>query len=313
LQCGAVPAATLIGLEPTVLLTAGGIAWFSVGLAGRAARGGDPADLVILSGSGAFTLQLIAMGFVLPGIQAYGKLPLGIALTDVSAVAVILSGVVLRVVSAAGLGYRHLAAIWDSTGVGLRLCDRHGRVLAANPAFCRLVGSSGRELIGRHLSECYSAQEAPRIAAAFQRQIATGQLPGTLITQVQLKDGRRLWLDLRISIVHSIPGEPILTAAFDVTSGKAAEQALVRRERQTKILSNAVTKIHSVLDPERVMQAVVETGRELTGATAGAYCVRRGDEDCHADQAVSPFLPCLGQQPARTLLGCRCKAGTAGF
>src|SRR5205814_10643273 len=53
--------------------------------------------------------------------------------------------------------------VWDSAADGMRLTDGDGNVVRANPAYCRLVGRSPDEVVGRPFADVYAPDRRPEI------------------------------------------------------------------------------------------------------------------------------------------------------
>ncbi|HEY3433700.1 MAG TPA: PAS domain S-box protein [Rhodocyclaceae bacterium] len=68
-------------------------------------------------------------------------------------------------------------AMEDSLDTGLRARDLDGRITYVNPAFCRMVGWSREELIGRLPPMPYWAEEEKETAQAMSDRILAGQGP----------------------------------------------------------------------------------------------------------------------------------------
>jgi diguanylate cyclase (GGDEF)-like protein/PAS domain S-box-containing protein len=108
--------------------------------------------------------------------------------------------------------------------------DVEGRILDANPAYCRMLGYSHSELVGRHMDELKRPGAENEVPERIRRILDAGQLRFT--TQHRRKDGGLV--DIEASVVSIAEAEPPQIAAFfrDVTQEKRAEtqyQELVNR------------------------------------------------------------------------------------
>lgn len=124
---------------------------------------------------------------------------------------------------------QELEAIWKSSLEALVFVDGQGRIVAANPGFCRLAGVRDDEARGILLTDVlsewpgYEAAELERFRDRFRGRAVE---PVTL-KEVRLRDGRRVWLELASSFVMRPGKEPwLLISARDITERVRSEQEL---------------------------------------------------------------------------------------
>lgn len=124
---------------------------------------------------------------------------------------------------------RELEAIWKNSLDALFFVDGEGRVVAANPGFCRLAGLRESEAAGMLLTDAvtewpgFEGAEIDRFRDTFRRRA----VEPVALKEVRFRDGRKLWLELASSFVD-LPGrEPLLlVSARDVTRRIRSEQDL---------------------------------------------------------------------------------------
>ncbi|MEO8589129.1 MAG: CheR family methyltransferase, partial [Flavobacteriales bacterium] len=83
-------------------------------------------------------------------------------------------------------------------------------------------------------------------------------------------DGRVIWLFTNASVIRST-GRPIrmLGASVDITELKATESSLQQRTQSLELLNGVSDTLIAELDTEKIVQAVTDAGREVTGAAFG--------------------------------------------
>jgi len=120
-------------------------------------------------------------------------------------------------------------ALWKNSGDALAFVDREGRIVAANPAFCRLTGIPEPEAAGKPLTEAMS--DWPGFEQAelnrFREQFRRRAIEPRSTKELRLADGRKRWLELGCTWVARTNGEPLLlVSARDVTDRIRSEQEL---------------------------------------------------------------------------------------
>jgi PAS domain S-box-containing protein len=122
--------------------------------------------------------------------------------------------------------------IYDSADVGLAWVSADFRIQNANPAYCRMLGYSEKELIGKHLVEITHPEiveeNLEKLAALACGKIDHFEMEKRFIH----KDGHTVYGILRANLVRNCAGEPVDTigSVLDITDRKRAEQALRRNQ-----------------------------------------------------------------------------------
>ena len=119
-------------------------------------------------------------------------------------------------------------SIWEKSVDGMRLIDKDGITRAVNPAFCRLVGLSEAELMGRPYTEHYGqGEDAQARMARFQAEYQTRSIAEHMERRLVLHNGRAVDVELSISFVEVAGEDPlVLTVFHDLTERKRVEAAL---------------------------------------------------------------------------------------
>ena len=117
-------------------------------------------------------------------------------------------------------------ANFSQAPTGMAILAPDTRFQKANPSFCRLLGYSEEELLGRRLAELMDPEGAEgRGQLAFDT--IGGELPSVqLERRLRHKDGRELWVLTTSFVVRDEQGEPLyITSQFlDITERKRAEE-----------------------------------------------------------------------------------------
>lgn len=169
-------------------------------------------------------------------------------------------------------------AMEDSVVTGLRAVDNLGRITYVNPAFCRMVGLTEAELVGKTPPLPYWApEEMARAEQAFGRMLR-GETPSTGVEhRIMRSDGQRIDVMMYVSPLIDASGERTgwMTAVNDITERKRAREELrASHERFVAVLdaldaavSVAALNTHEVLYANGYFVRVF--GFE---SNEGAYC-----------------------------------------
>lgn len=98
---------------------------------------------------------------------------------------------------------RLINVLWDSGIIGLATCDRDGRFLSGNPAFCNLVEYAEPELLRRSFREIMHPEDIEPYAE-MSEDVATGEREGyrRMKARYVTKTGRVIWVVLDLQKVH---------------------------------------------------------------------------------------------------------------
>lgn len=134
---------------------------------------------------------------------------------------------------ALGESEERLRRVFDNAPVGISLVSEDRRFLAVNPALCRLLGYSEKELLERtfldvtHPEDLKPSLEVERIARARTTE------PVTFEKRYLRKTGETIWVRLSVRAVFGQDGRFLhwLTMTEDITERKCLEEQLRRSQK----------------------------------------------------------------------------------
>jgi len=133
-------------------------------------------------------------------------------------------------------------AVFEAVPNGIAVLDREGRIVEANPAFCRLLAAQPEQLIGTKLDR-FAVPKSPNGRSESDSPKGRGWTPLPLPSTLRTIDGREVELEWHADFV---PGRH-LCSARDVTERKRAERELRRKHDElTDFIENATIGLHSV-------------------------------------------------------------------
>ncbi|HEY1053379.1 MAG TPA: PAS domain S-box protein [Prosthecobacter sp.] len=175
-----------------------------------------------------------------------------------------------------------LSAIVDSSDDAIISKNLRGIVTSWNRGAERLFGYTAEEMVGQSIMRLFPPgrqDEEPRILQQIQR----GERVEHFDTQRVTKDGRLIEVSLSISPVRNAEGDIVGASkiARDITTRKMWEEGMLVSRRKLEVLNRTGTAITAEHDMEKLVQAVTDAGREISGAAFGAffYTVKRPDQE----------------------------------
>ncbi|MDB6124237.1 MAG: putative sensor protein [Pedosphaera sp.] len=134
---------------------------------------------------------------------------------------------------------KRFRSIWQNSGDGMRLTDGEGIIIEVNPAFCRLVGMSSEDLVGRPMSVLYYQGDNPeQHLQKYRDRFKNGQIEATLEQRIRFRSGKLLDLACTNSFIELEEGKPLLLVVFrDISERKRAETASRESEERFRALS----------------------------------------------------------------------------
>ncbi len=151
---------------------------------------------------------------------------------------------------------------------GIWLADDDGRILAANPAACALLGYSRDEHLGLCIRDIVRPAEQPRLAALWAGRSRTE------VWDLRRRDGS--WMVLELSMRSAGRGR-MQAIGRDITGRRRAEaerERLLERERSAnhrlRLLQDATAALSAAATPPQVGAIMVTQLRHLLGVEAVA-------------------------------------------
>src|ERR1035438_6913674 len=124
-------------------------------------------------------------------------------------------------------------ALFEGAAIGTGICRLDGRIVETNPALCRMLGYSARELVGTHASQLDPEAGRLTFPATFSPdesllvELLRGQRAHFDIERrYRRKDGSELWGHLTVSLGLDGRGAPAFLIALlaDATEGRRVEK-----------------------------------------------------------------------------------------
>lgn len=142
----------------------------------------------------------------------------------------------------------------EQSAVAISITDQRARILYANPAFSRVTGYSGQEVIN-HNESILSDKNTPRIVyeTMWGRLLQKKPWSGVLVNR--RKDGSRYLAELTIA--------PVLDAAGEATHYLGLHRDVTEVHRLEQLVQNQKALIESVIDSAPVAVAVLDENGQV--------------------------------------------------
>lgn len=134
---------------------------------------------------------------------------------------------------------------FESVAIGACITGLDGKFIFVNPAFARMLGYAGVELVGQNF-QALTYTEDLSIGAEAMHTMLSGESPTAHIQKRYLhKDGHLVWVDLNLSLVRDDNGRPLHFVALgqDINEQKHTAELLERRVRELHFLNDIGHKI----------------------------------------------------------------------
>ena len=146
-------------------------------------------------------------------------------------------------------------AMENSITIGMRAWAQDGRVLYVNDAFCRMVGYSAAELLGRRAPMPYWPSHLTEMLQAQHREVTTHGTRGEGIElQFQHRDGHLVDVLIHEAPLTTASGEPVgwMSSVLDISEKKRAEHLAAQQQQRLEASGRlvAVGEVASTLAHE---------------------------------------------------------------
>jgi len=181
-----------------------------------------------------------------------------------------------RVVDVLKKSEQEFRRIWEDSLDGMRITDEDGIVLSVNSAFCRLVGKTAAEIIGKPFSVIYEEQHQLSSLAKHKERFATRDVKPLFEREMLLWHGGKVWFELSNSFLE-IKGQRthLLSIFRDITERKIAEEKMREfsglLERSNRELQDfAYVASHDLQEPLRKVAVFSDRLKVKFGDALGA-------------------------------------------
>ena len=149
---------------------------------------------------------------------------------------------------------------------GYVLVDAEGRLLEVNEAYAQMSGYDMQELLTMHLADLEDIESADDTASRIEKIIVTGE--DRFESRHRRKDGRLFYVEVSVR-TQSADGGTMVAFLRDITERKRAEEELRRSEAKYRTITENISDVVWIMDPETLTFLYVSPSVEkLRGFTS---------------------------------------------
>ena len=132
-------------------------------------------------------------------------------------------------------------SMYANAAVGIQQLANDGRLLMMNEAFCRMLGFSESELLGRDVLDLAHPDDLGRNLVVRGPTVRGERDRHEMEKRYIHRDGSPVWVHITSSVVKDVSGHPLYRVAVvqDVTNRKRAEETLRESEERFGMLASA--------------------------------------------------------------------------
>jgi len=196
---------------------------------------------------------------------------------------------------------KKLAGAVKASTDSIVISDLEGRITDVNEATLKMYGTGNKEdLVGKSSFDLIAPEDRERAIAGMQEALEKGYAKGQ--GYVVTKDGSRLLVEMSVSIMKGVDGEPIGFVGIirDITERVRAEETLQAERAQLISLFDSIDEIIYVadMDTHEILYANKALQKAFQKSLIGEICYKEFqglDQPC--EFCTNPIIKTLNYQP----------------
>ena len=117
-----------------------------------------------------------------------------------------------------------LRLMWDGSMDGMRLSDRNGIILRANPALARMFAKPLDSLPGQPFTCCYGTDDPEPVLADYRERVESRSVEARFETMLRRWDGEEIWVEGSNATIELPSGPVVFSVLRDATERKRSEE-----------------------------------------------------------------------------------------
>lgn len=158
------------------------------------------------------------------------------------------------------------ASLFENAPIGYQSLDEQGDIIAVNEAWCKMLGYTKEEVLGRNFSEFLTPDFFEHFEESFQKFKSMDYILGAEFGMIR-KDGTEIFTSLDGRIEHQDDGSFKRSHCVlrNITKRKRAEEALTREKERAEAYLNLAGVIMVAIDSRGIVTMINRKGCEILG------------------------------------------------
>ncbi|HEU5097573.1 MAG TPA: PAS domain S-box protein [Roseiflexaceae bacterium] len=152
----------------------------------------------------------------------------------------------------------HFRAIFESSGIGIALCDLEGYVLVSNTAFQTLLGYDDSELRAKHFETLIHPDERSAAGEMYRGLVSSQDTSYRAERRYVHKSGRTVWVCSTVSAIRDDNGARFTVVMLeDITARKQADEALRQQSAFVRLLQEVAVAANQARSLDQALQTAL--------------------------------------------------------
>jgi PAS domain S-box-containing protein len=132
-------------------------------------------------------------------------------------------------------------SVFRDAGIGMAIVSPEGQFLAGNDAFCRFIGYTEEELLGKTVQSVTHPDDWPRFSQRLDQALTDGSSFQGVEKRCLHKSGKELHGECSASLIRDAHGKGLYFVAevVDITERKRANKDLIESEERFRLVANS--------------------------------------------------------------------------
>ena len=160
-------------------------------------------------------------------------------------------------------------SVFRDAGIGMAIVSPEGVFLAANDSFCKFIGYTEEELLGKTVQSLTHPDDWPMFSRRLDQALADGSSFRSVEKRCLHKSGKVLHGECSGSLIRNAQGEGLyfIAEVLDVTERKRANQNLLESERRFRLVADSAPVLIWMADTDKLCTFFNKCWLDFTGRT----------------------------------------------
>jgi PAS domain S-box-containing protein len=145
--------------------------------------------------------------------------------------------------------------VWEKAANPLRLTDKDGIIISINDAYCKMVGLSRSDLIGKPFSILYKYEQRDSILSYYKQRFLSKEIETFLQKEITLWNDEKVFIELTSTFLDLEDGQLLLLSVIrDISAYIAIENSLKREKEELSVILKSIGEgVISTNDDDKII------------------------------------------------------------